>query len=120
MNINVPDWAMQHFGDEPPAGSMEFWSFRFQPPCMVGDTLFFRSRGKIIARATVELIEQPWLSKCDGSSRFHSGWKVFWTPESFVDMRQEHGETVPLSPTPPARPVQPSLFPNPPARVRHL
>ena len=86
---------MKHFWDEPPKGSMEFWSFRFQPPCMVGDSLFFRSCGKVIARATVELIEQPWLSKCDGSGRFHAGWKIFWTPESFVDMRQENSGDVP-------------------------
>lgn len=89
MNINIPESAIAHFWEEPPAGSWEFWSFRFPPPCKVGDPLLFRFHGTAIARAIVAKIEKPGESQCDGTGRFRSGWKVFWTPESFVDLRQE-------------------------------
>lgn len=26
MNINVPEFAISHFWEEPPAGSWEFWA----------------------------------------------------------------------------------------------
>ena len=87
MNINVPHFAIDHFWEEPPEGSWEFWSFRFPPPCKVGDPLNFRFCGTIIAKAVVAKIEKPGQSKCDGTGRFERGWKVFWTPESFVDLR---------------------------------
>ena len=51
MNINVPEWAQGEFWHEPPAGSWEFWSFRFPPPCTVGDTLIFRVAGQPVAEA---------------------------------------------------------------------
>jgi hypothetical protein len=87
MNINVPEWAREHFWEEPPAGSTEFWSFRFPPPCKVGDRLFFRFDGVVVAEAVVSFIEKPGQSECEATGRFRSGWKVFWTPESFVDRR---------------------------------
>lgn len=83
MNINVPEFARDHFWEEPPPGHQEFWSFRFPPPCKVGDTLNFRFDGLIVAHATVERIEAPGQSKCAGTGRFERGWKVFWLPETF-------------------------------------
>lgn len=85
MNVNIPAWAEAEFWDEPPADSMEFWSFRFPPPCKVGDPLVFKMRGVPVARAVVHAIEGPGESKCDHSGRFLSGHKVFWTQESFVE-----------------------------------
>lgn len=93
MNINVPDFAMDHFWEEPPAGSWEFWSFRFPPPCKVGDVLNFRMHGMIVASAVCARIEKPGESKCEGTGRFERGWKVFWTPESFVDLRPAKART---------------------------
>lgn len=89
MNINVPDFAIGHFWDEPPEGSWEFWSFRFPPPCKVGDPLVFKHHGTIIAKAVCAAIEKPGESACEGTGRFKQGYKVFWSPEDFVDMRQE-------------------------------
>lgn len=83
MNVNIPESARDHFWVEPPAGSMEFWSFRFKPPCQVGDQLIFRFDGKAVAIAIVAKIEKPGQSSCDQTGRFKSGWKVFWKPESF-------------------------------------
>lgn len=87
MNINVPEWARGEFWEEPPAGSWEFWSFRFPPPCAVGDPLVFRFDGEPVARAVVAKIERPGESACEATGRFRSGFKVFWTPESFMDLR---------------------------------
>lgn len=83
MNINVPEWAEAEFWDEPPEDAMEFWSFRFPPPCKVGDPLVFKMRGVVVARAVCAAIEGPGRSKCDHSGRFLAGHKVFWTNESF-------------------------------------
>ena len=83
MNINVPDWAREHFWVEPPSGSQEFWGFRFRPPCSAGDKLYFRFDGTVVATATVDRIEAPGRSKCEGTGRFGNVWKVFWTNESF-------------------------------------
>lgn len=73
--INIPESAWEHFWDEPPEGHREFWSFRFKPKCGPGDKLVFHYRGQPVARATVDEVERP--------GQFRSGWKVFWTPESF-------------------------------------
>ena len=87
MNINVPDWAMDHFWEEPPEGNVEFWAFRFKPPCKVGDPLNFRRNGAIIARAVCAKIEPPGSSECEGTGRFKNRWKVFWTMDTFEDAR---------------------------------
>ena len=91
MNINIPEAARDHFWKDPPEGSWEFWSFRFQPPCEVGDKLIFRYGigGKPVAQATVAKIEGPGESSCETTGRFRMGWKVFWHPESFVDLREK-------------------------------
>jgi hypothetical protein len=89
MNINVPAFALDHFWEEPPPGSWEFWSFRFQPPCKVGDPLYFRFNGTIIAEAVVAKIERPGESECDRTGKYRSGHKVYWAPDSFVDRRLE-------------------------------
>ena len=88
MNITVPDWAMEHFWEEPPEGSWEFWSFRFPPPCKIGDDLIFRHNKIPIARAMVAMIERPGQSSCERTGKFKAGWKVYWLPESFKDLRQ--------------------------------
>jgi len=88
MNINVPEWAREHFWEEPPAGSIEFWAFRWKPPCAVGDPLTFRFDKRIVATAVVSAIERPGQSKCEATGRFGGGWKVFWAPETFRDLRE--------------------------------
>src|SRR4051812_23336374 len=98
MNINVPVLARDHFWEEPPDGHEEFWSFRFPPPCDVGDPLAFRFDGVVKATAIVSRIEPPGKSKCETTGRFERGWKVFWDPTSFVDRRHasesKHGEVI--------------------------
>lgn len=88
MNINVPAWARGEFWDEPPEGAWEFWSFRFPPPCKVGDPITFRFDGVTVATAVVAAIEKPGQSRCEHSGRFGSGWKVFWNPADFKDLRR--------------------------------
>ena len=87
MNINVPEQAREHFWEELPAGHWEFWSFRFKPPCKVGDDLVFRFDKTPVAKAVVAKIERPGESECDSTGRFRGGWKVFWRPETFIDAR---------------------------------
>ncbi len=87
MNINVPAWARDHFWEEPPPGSWEFWSFRFRPPCEVGHEIVFRFDHRPVAQAIVAKIERPGESQCESTGRFARGWKVFWKRESFVDLR---------------------------------
>jgi hypothetical protein len=93
MNINIPDFARDHFWEEPPAGHEEFWSFRFPPPCKAGDPLAFKFDGVIVATATVSRVEQPGLTKCAGTGRFGGGFKVYWSPESFRDVRRKQPAT---------------------------
>jgi len=88
MKINVPDWAREHFWEEPPEGSMEFWAFRFMPPCKIGDVIEFCFDRQLVARAVVGHIEAPSLSACDSTGRFRHRWKVFWSQESFEDLRE--------------------------------
>jgi hypothetical protein len=92
VNINVPAFARDHFWEEPPPGHHEFWSFRFPPPCKEGDPLTFKFDGKPVACAVVSHIERPGASECEGTGRFRSGWKVFWSPESFIDLRDRVAE----------------------------
>lgn len=87
MNVNVPQWARGHFWEEPPKGSWEFWSFRFKPPCNIGDELIFKFDGVPVAKATVARVERPGQSSCEATGRFLNGWKVFWKPETFIDLR---------------------------------
>lgn len=89
MNINVPEWARDHFWEEPPPDSEEFWSFRFPPPCKEGDVLHFRFDKRLVATAIADRIERPGQSVCDATGRFGRGWKVFWRPDTFVDLRSE-------------------------------
>lgn len=89
MNINVPEWARGHFWEEPPDGSEEFWAFQFKPPCAPGDPLCFRFDKRAVATAVVDRIERPGQSVCDATGRFARGWKVFWRPETFRDLRGE-------------------------------
>ena len=89
MKINIPEWAWFHFWEEPPPDAMEFWAFRFKPPCRRGDELLFHYEGKVVARAVVHKIEPPGVSECAATAKFKHRWKVFWTQESFEDLR--HG-----------------------------
>lgn len=88
MNINVPDFARDHFWEAPPPGTWEFWSFRFPPPCKLGEELIFRFDGIPVAKAVVARIEQPGKSACEKTGKFKKGWKVFWKPEDFIDIRR--------------------------------
>lgn len=91
MRINVPKWAEAHFWDEPPEGSMEFWAFRFMPMTHVGDGIEFFIGGKLVARAVVYKIERPGESSCDRTGGWANRWKVYWSPESFEDVRPKQG-----------------------------
>lgn len=88
MNINVSQFALSHFWEEPPPDAMEFWAFRFKPPVNVGDPLIFKFNNKPIAKAVCAFIEPPGRSKCEHSGNYSNRWKVFWTQDSFVDLRQ--------------------------------
>lgn len=87
MNINVAEQARDHFWEEPPSGSYEFWAFRFPPKCKVGDELTFKFDGVVVATAVVALIEPPGQSQCESSGRFKNRYKVYWDPETFEDLR---------------------------------
>ena len=89
MKIQVPTWARAEFWDEPPADSMEFWAFRFQPKCKIGDIIEFYFDKTKVAEARVYDIERPGVTKCEHSGKFGSRWKVFWLPETFTDLRAE-------------------------------
>ena len=89
LHIKVPQSAQDHFWEEPPADSWEFWSFRSQPQCQIGDGLCFWMGGKAVATAVVAKIEKPGQSSCQTTGRFKGGWKVFWRPDSFIDLRRE-------------------------------
>jgi len=89
LKINIPDWAWDHFWEEEPEGTVEFWAFRFRPPCKVRDDLIFCYRGMPVAKAKVFKIEPPGVSECEATGRFKNRWKVFWLPQSFVDLRKQ-------------------------------
>jgi hypothetical protein len=88
MTIDVPVFARGHFWEEPPPDSEEFWAYRDRPACEPGEPLLFRFDGQIVASAVCSRIEEPGASECEGTGRFKNGWKVFWAPESFQDLRQ--------------------------------
>jgi len=88
MNINVPSVARGHFWEEPPIGMWEFWSFRFKPKCEVGDTIVFNFDKLPVATAIVAHIEPPGQSECSRTGKFKNGWKVYWFPHTFKDLRK--------------------------------
>ncbi|MDD5327460.1 MAG: hypothetical protein PHY02_06555 [Phycisphaerae bacterium] len=88
MRINVPKFAQAHFWDEPPAGVVEFWAFRYKPPCEKGDLLEFYFGGTKVAEATVAMVEARGFSQCEHSGKYKNSWKVFWLQESFKDLRE--------------------------------
>ena len=87
MKINVPETAIEHFWDEPPEDSWEFWAFVWPVRAKVGDTIYFYYNKELIATAVIALIEPPGISECERTGNYNNRWKVFWTPESFKDMR---------------------------------
>jgi hypothetical protein len=88
MKVNVPDWAMDHFSEEPPPDTVsEFWAFRFQPKCKPGDPIQFFHNGKMLATATVLKIEPPGESACSTTGRFKNRWKVHWALSSFEEVK---------------------------------
>lgn len=89
MNINVPNRRdiREHFWEEPPQGSIEFCAVWFPPPCKVGDPLIFRFDGVPVAKAVVHRIEKPGMSRCERTGGFENCYKVYWLPETFVDLR---------------------------------
>jgi hypothetical protein len=92
VNINVPRWARSHFWEEPPPGHHEFWAFSRRPRCKEGDEIIFRFDGQPVAKAVVAKIEPPGLTEGMGKYRFRTRWKVFWDPDSFVDLRDQTKE----------------------------
>lgn len=88
MIINIPKFAQDHFWEEPPPDSMEFWGFKFKPHCQMGEEIMFRIDGRVVARAEVAFIESPGNSRCRGTGKFEKHWKVFWHPRTFVDLRE--------------------------------
>jgi len=88
MKINVPPQSRDHFWEEPSIPDYcEFWSFRWRPPCREGDDLIFLFDGIPVARAVCCYIERPGQSRCERTGKYGGGWKVFWLPETFVDLR---------------------------------
>lgn len=83
MIINVPDFAMNHFWEEPPDGSMEFWAFRFPVKAKIGDTIYFKHQKRTIATAIICSIEEPGTIACEQTGKYLNRWKVFWSNESF-------------------------------------
>lgn len=92
MKINVPPEVWAHFWEEPPPDSFEFWAFRFPVRAQVGDEILFLLDKKPVAKAVIAGIEKPGASQCDTTGRFKNRWKVFWTQESFKDLRGSHGD----------------------------
>ena len=91
MKINVPETAIEHFWEEPPEEDWEFWAFVWPVKAKVGDTIYFYYNKQLIATAVIALIEPPGISKCESTGRYNNRWKVFWTPESFKDLRKVEG-----------------------------
>lgn len=90
MNITVHEAALDHFWEEPPPDSIEFWKFRWPPPCKIGDPLYFRLNKRVIASATVyEIIHRPRSYTDDRGVTFGPGFYIYWLPETFVDLRKE-------------------------------
>jgi hypothetical protein len=88
MNINVKPEARDHFWEAPPPDSMDFWSMgQWKPKCQIGDKIFFRFDGKVVATAIVYNITKPGQEKCDRTGNYANGWKVWWQNESFKDLR---------------------------------
>ena len=87
MKINVPEIAIEHFWEEPPEDSWEFWAFIWPVKAKVGDTIFFYFNKQFIAKAIIAKIEKPGESECERSGKYRNRWKVYWSPESFEDMR---------------------------------
>jgi hypothetical protein len=88
MKITVPPETEEHFWEEPPEGSWEFWAFVWPVKAKVGDTIYFYLNKKLIASATIALIEKPGESSCETTGKYKNRWKVFWKPESFKDERR--------------------------------
>lgn len=88
MMIRVPPWAVAHFWDEPPPGSEEFWAFRNVPAVRVGERIEFEIAGRLVADAIVSRVERPGESRCGRTGGWAGRWKVFWSPESFRDLRR--------------------------------
>lgn len=89
MKINVPEIAIDHFWEEPPEDSWEFWAFLWPVKAKVGDTIFFYCNKQLIAKAVIAKIETPGKSECEKSEKYRNRWKVFWDPESFEDLRNK-------------------------------
>jgi hypothetical protein len=89
MRINVPGWARVHFWDEPPIETWEFWAFRWQPVCCVGELIEFYFDSERVAVAQVAEIEPPGKSADSDTGQFKDRWKVYWHNTSFHDIRGE-------------------------------
>lgn len=86
MKINVPESEHEHFWEEPPPGSEEFWALRFPPKATVGDKVVFHMNKQPVAEAVISRIEKPGESECEQTGRFKHRWKAYFT--EFRDLRR--------------------------------
>jgi hypothetical protein len=88
MLISVPSTALDHFWEELPEGNWEFWAFRWPVRAKKGDTIYFYQSKQLIATAVIAKIEKPGKSECERTGKYKNMWKVYWRPDSFVDLRK--------------------------------
>lgn len=93
MNLNIPPdsqaWLFAPRRDE---DECAIWSLgRWQPPCEMGDPIYFRFDKKIVARAIVYLIIPPGEHDfiTHHKKRYCTGWKIVWAWETFEDLRHQ-------------------------------
>lgn len=88
MNINISEESWPEFFHDYGADVQEFWGLgRFKPRCEIGDTIYFRYEGRVVATATVSAIGKPGQDECGHSGKFRNSWKIYWAPRSFKDLR---------------------------------
>jgi hypothetical protein len=91
LNINIPpDSEVWLFGARDDDHAC-LWSFRYPPPCEVGDPLHFRFDGRLVARARVYSILKPGDHDTFShhGKRFLQGHKVIWLQSDFEDLRHQ-------------------------------
>jgi hypothetical protein len=91
MNINIPPDSQQWLFALRGSDMACLWSFRWPPPCQLGDPLFFRFDGRIVARARVRQILPPGEHDtfCHNGRRYLTGHKVVWHQDDFEDLRNK-------------------------------
>ena len=86
MNIivPVPKSEIDHFWDEPPPGSIEWWTLPRRPTKLnVGDYIYFAIAGSIVGRARVDELMVREDLVCSATGRHWKGCHVMWRSEDF-------------------------------------